>query len=87
MFGKKLFTKAAAVEVFIPMSTRAISNTQNAKLLGVREAAAYIGVSVWTLRRNAGISIPYIQYGDGTSPMKFLVSDLDAYIDKHRVRP
>jgi hypothetical protein len=60
------------------------NNSSSAKLLNVRDAAKYLGVSVWTLRRLAGASLPYVQYGEGTSPMKFLVSDLDEFIARHR---
>jgi hypothetical protein len=69
------------------MATKASSTSQPSKVLSVKDAAAYIGVSVWTLRHKAGIEIPYVQYGEATSPMKFLISDLDAYIARHRVQP
>lgn len=56
-------------------------------MLSTKEAAAYLSVSVWTLRRlvQAG-EIPYAQYGEDTSPWKFLVSDLDACIARHRTQ-
>jgi excisionase family DNA binding protein len=57
------------------------------RVLSTKEAAAYIGTSVWTLRRLVGRGeIPYIQFGEDTSPWKFLVADLDSFLARHRTQ-
>ena len=54
-------------------------------LLTIKEAAAYLRMSPYTLRQRAGKDIPYVQYGRGsTSPLLFLKGDLDTYISSHR---
>jgi excisionase family DNA binding protein len=55
-------------------------------VLRTSEASKYLGISEWKLRRlvKAG-EISFISDGDHTSPLRFLLSDLDAYIAKCRV--
>jgi hypothetical protein len=52
--------------------------------MDIKEAAAYLHMGVFMLRQRAGVEIPYVQYGDGTSPFLFLKSDLDKFIQDHR---
>jgi len=58
----------------------------DSKVMRTREAAKYLAISPWKLRQlvKAG-KISFISEGDHTSPIRFLVSDLDAYIAKCRV--
>jgi hypothetical protein len=56
-------------------------------LLKIKEAAKYLCCSVWQLR-NVFIpaGLPYIQYGESTSPMLFDTADLDEWIKKHKTQ-
>ena len=56
------------------------------KVLKTRAAAAYLAVSPWKLRRltHEG-KVAYISDGDATSAFRFLVADLDGYLNKCRV--
>jgi microsomal dipeptidase-like Zn-dependent dipeptidase len=58
----------------------------NVEILRTSAASKYLDVSPWKLRQlvKAG-KISFISEGDNTSPLRFLVSDLDAYIAKCRV--
>ena len=57
-----------------------------AKVLRTKEAAKYLAISPWKLRNlcHAG-RIAYISDGDSTSALRFLVADLDGYLNKCRV--
>ncbi len=54
------------------------------RLLRLREAALYIGMSVWKLRQiiQAG-EIPVVQYGPN-SPWLVDQSDLDRWVERHK---
>jgi len=62
-------------------------DTLRPRLVKTKEAAAYIAVSPWKLRRLAqdGI-IPFVVDDGGTSPWRWDVRDLDAYIDRSKQR-
>ena len=50
-----------------------------------KQAAEYLAISQWKLRNlvQQGL-IPYIEDGGGTSPWRFDLRDLDAYIERSR---
>jgi len=58
----------------------------NSKVMKTREAARYIGVSPWKLRKlvHEG-KVAYISDGDCTSALRFLTVDLDDYLGRWRV--
>ncbi|QMV19988.1 excisionase family DNA-binding protein [Granulicella sp. 5B5] len=54
------------------------------RLVRTRQAADYLCISEWKLRRlvqDGGL--PFVQDGEGT-PFLFDLRDLDAYIDRHK---
>jgi excisionase family DNA binding protein len=54
------------------------------RLLRTRQAAEYLGVSPWTLRRLVQDGrIPVVQVGEG-SPWLVDLSDLDRFIAEHK---
>ncbi len=54
------------------------------RLLKTREAASYLAVSPWKLRKLVQDSkLPYVSDNDG-SPWRFDLRDLDSYIDHNR---
>lgn len=55
------------------------------RLVKTKQAAEYLAISQWKLRNlvQEGL-IPYIEDGGGTSPWRFDVRDLDAYIERSR---
>lgn len=54
------------------------------RLLRTKEAAAYLSISQWKLRRlTQDGRLPYVQDCDG-SPFLFDVRDLDVYIDQNK---
>jgi excisionase family DNA binding protein len=56
------------------------------RLLRTREAAAYLGVSAWKLRRLVTDSrLPYVNDGDG-SPWRFDLCDLQRYVEGSKAR-
>jgi excisionase family DNA binding protein len=50
-----------------------------------KQAAEYLAISEWKLRNlvQQGL-IPYIEDGGGTSPWRFDIQDLDAYVERSR---
>lgn len=53
------------------------------RMLKTREAAEYLGISSWTLRKLAHAGkLPYLQNGDGWAT--FDLRDLDAYVDRNK---
>ena len=59
------------------------NNGAQRRLLSQKEAAAYLGISYWTLRElNFRGDIPYIRIGK-----RILVdqADLEGYIDRHKI--
>lgn len=56
------------------------------EILRTSAASKYLNISEWKLRQlvKAG-KVSFISDGDHTSPLRFLVRDLDAYIEKWRV--
>ncbi len=56
-------------------------------ILRTSEASKYLSISPWKLRKLVKEGkISFISEGDNTSPLRFLVRDLDAYIGKCRVQ-
>ncbi|MGO9274291.1 MAG: helix-turn-helix domain-containing protein [Terriglobia bacterium] len=56
------------------------------KVMRTREAAKYVGVSPWKLRNLVHEGrVAYISDGDATSALRFLVRDLDDYLNRCRV--
>lgn len=55
------------------------------RLVKTKQAAEYLAISQWKLRNlvQQG-AIPYIEDGGGTSPWRFDIRDLDAYVDRSR---
>lgn len=58
------------------------------RLVKTKQAAEYLAISQWKLRNlvQQGL-IPYIEDGGGTSPWRFDVRDLDAYVERSRRMP
>ena len=56
------------------------------KVLKTKEAAKYLAVSPWKLRNlvHEG-KVAYISDGDTTSALRFLIADLDEYLNRCRV--
>jgi excisionase family DNA binding protein len=54
-------------------------------LVKTKQAAEYLAISAWKLRNlvQQGL-IPYIEDGGGTSPWRFDIRDLDAYVERSR---
>ena len=64
---------------FLPSPTH-----HHRRLLRTRQAADYLCISEWKLRRlvqDGGL--PFVQDGEGT-PFLFDLRDLDAYIERHK---
>ena len=56
------------------------------KVMRTREAARYIGVSPWKLRNLVHEGrVAYLSDGDSTSALRFLIKDLDNYLDRCRI--
>ena len=55
------------------------------RLVKTKQAAEYLAISQWKLRNlvQQGL-IPYIEDGGGTSPWRFDIRDLDAYVERSR---
>lgn len=55
------------------------------RLVKTKQAAEYLAISEWKLRNlvQQGL-IPHIEDGGGTSPWRFDMRDLDAYVEKSR---
>lgn len=54
------------------------------RLLRLKEAATYLGLSEWTIRQMAhGSELRFIQRESG-SPMLFDINDLDEWIEKSK---
>ena len=57
------------------------------RLVKVKQAAAYLGISPWKLRNFVQQGkIHFIEDGGGKSPWRFDVRDLDEYIERARHR-
>ncbi len=56
------------------------------RLFRTKDAAHYLGMSAWALRKEVGKgALPFISSGEHTSSWKFDVADLDAWVERHRV--
>jgi excisionase family DNA binding protein len=55
------------------------------RLVKTKQAAEYLAISQWKLRNlvQQGL-MPYIEDGGGTSPWRFDIRDLDAYVERSR---
>lgn len=55
------------------------------RLVKTKQAAEYLAISEWKLRNlvQQGL-VPYIEDGGGTSPWRFDIRDLDAYVERSR---
>ncbi|MGO9125840.1 MAG: helix-turn-helix domain-containing protein [Terriglobales bacterium] len=62
-------------------------DTVKPRCLKTNDAAAYLGMSEWAIRQevNKG-ELPFISSGEHTSSWKFDVKDLDAWVERHRVK-
>jgi len=67
------------------MTENSKSNVIPPRLVKTRQAAEYLGISQWKLRNlvQQGLLL-FIEDGGVTSPWRFDVRDLDAYIEKSR---
>jgi excisionase family DNA binding protein len=60
--------------------------TMESKVLRTREAAKYLAISPWKLRKLVHDGrVAYLSDGDNTSALRFLVADLDDYLGRCRV--
>jgi len=68
-------------------ATRKHSETLAPRCLRTKEAALYLGMSAWAIREevNKG-ELHFVSSGEHTSSWKFDVRDLDAWIDRHKVK-
>ena len=68
-----------------PMKRSAKSSSIAPRLVKTKQAAEYLAISEWKLRNlvQQGL-ILYIEDGGGTSPWRFDIRDLDAYIERSR---
>ncbi len=56
------------------------------RLLKLKEAAVYLGVSAWTIRRLAQQGeLPFVRFGQATM-LLFDFTDLDTYIERNKYR-
>jgi excisionase family DNA binding protein len=63
-----------------------IQNPVRPKLLSVKEAARYLGVSTWTMRNFAWTSvIPFVQFPNGRK-LYFDVLDLEEVVRRNKIR-
>jgi len=67
------------------MNRSAKDGSISPRLVKTKQAAEYLAISQWKLRNlvQQG-AIPYIEDGGGTSPWRFDLRDLDAYIERSR---
>jgi len=63
------------------------SDRGSKRLLRTKDAARYLGMSPWSLRQevNKG-ELPFVSSGEHTSSWKFDVRDLDAWIERHKIK-
>lgn len=63
------------------------SDRGSKRLLRTKEAARYLGMSPWSLRQevNKG-ELHFVSSGENTSSWKFDVGDLDAWIERHKIK-
>jgi excisionase family DNA binding protein len=84
--AKKSF---CVIGAFVLVLTDMPKNTSNypipPRLLKTKQAAEYLAISPWKLRNlvQEGL-LPFIEDGGVTSPWRFDVRDLDAYIERSR---
>lgn len=54
------------------------------RLLRTKDAASYLSISEWKLRRlSQDGELPFIQHGEGT-PFLYDIRDLDVFIEKNK---
>lgn len=65
-------------------AAQAISNTKTKRLLNLKEAAEYLGISVWTVRERiwAG-DIPFVRFPKGRK-MYIDIVDIENFIQKNK---
>jgi excisionase family DNA binding protein len=74
---------AASKLIAVPDPGKRPATAARRRMLRTRDAAEYLGISVWTLRKLAhGGKLPYLQNGDGWAT--FDLRDLDAYVDRNK---
>lgn len=57
------------------------------RCLKTRDAARYLGMSAWALREEVKKGeLHFVSSGEHTSSWKFDVHDLDAWIDRHKIK-
>ena len=64
-----------------------VRDSVNHRCLKTKDAARYLGMSAWALREqvNKG-QLAVVSSGEHTSSWKFDVRDLDAWIDRHKLK-
>jgi len=77
------------VRLFQPLKKSVLVHMNSSitkRLVKVKQAATYIGVSAWKIRKliQQGL-IPYIPGDGATAPWLIDIRDLDAYIDSQKV--
>jgi len=61
-------------------------STPTRRLLRTRQAAEYLGMSPWSLRRMVEHrELLYVSAGDHTSAWRFDIHDLDRWIEEHKL--
>jgi Helix-turn-helix domain len=57
------------------------------RLLRTKDAAHYLGMSPWALRQEVSKGeLHFVSSGEHTSSWKFDVGDLDAWIERHKIK-
>jgi excisionase family DNA binding protein len=63
------------------------STVFTSRLFRTKDAANYLGMSTWALRQQVSKgNLPFISSGERTSSWKFDLGDLDAWVERHRVK-
>jgi excisionase family DNA binding protein len=63
------------------------SDRGSKRLLRTKEAAHYLGMSTWSLRQEVNNGeLHFVSSGEHTSSWKFDVRDLDAWIERHKIK-
>jgi excisionase family DNA binding protein len=83
---RTLYGQICGLWVLPSMNPNTPSNNSSVRVLRVREAARYLGISPWKIRRLVSQGLPYIQDGEGNSAWRFDIHDLEEWIERNKVR-